>query len=252
MRGEKEQKCLNFVRNNIGLENYYGFSKDDKNKFDFCLKSAIPNNKPNDFPDFIFNDGFIEHFQISSGKSKKDGSEHLKGLNTYLKNNIKTVITNINNGDYNPYYTTYQYPEHKYMFLKNSLELAWKSHIKSMNKYDGNKSIGIFMIEYQDSAIEMLENTYSNVKKGVTCGGIRQQKSINHYSIYHDKRMLNFLYENKETIQYVIYVYNKGVEIINVSNIPELLKHMPFDYYILPMSSTVRIDTYIPNSNIED
>lgn len=43
------------------------------------LDALIPNPNPNDFPDFIMPDGFLELFLVtSSTESKKKGAEHIK------------------------------------------------------------------------------------------------------------------------------------------------------------------------------
>lgn len=40
------------------------------------LELARPNHNINDFPDFIFDDGFIEHFQVTSANESRKGDKH--------------------------------------------------------------------------------------------------------------------------------------------------------------------------------
>lgn len=252
MRGDKEKKCLDFVKSNIKFENYYGFSQEDIAEFKECLNSATPNEKSSEFPDFICNNGFIEHFQISSGKITRKGSKHLEEFNKYQSKNEKKLFENMDNGNCSPLYATMQYSSHTYEYLKSSFKKSWEMHLLSLEKYNGNSTLGIYMIEYKDACIEMIENIYANVKEGINYGNLKEQIRIDHYSLCHDKDLLNYMYEYKNRIHYIIYVYNKGIEIINVENIPDLLKLLPYDYCIAGNVATVRMDTYIPIPNIEE
>ncbi len=253
LRGDKEQKCLDFVKSNIKFENYYGFTKVDIEKFKKCLNSAKSNPNSSEFPDFICDNGFIEHFQVTSGKTTRKGSEHLKNFNQYqskIRKDIEKEIANCENGNLEPYYSRFKYPKHSYGYLKKSIKENWLNHIKSLDNYTGNKNIGIFMIEYQDSTIEMIENIYADWKNGVSCGNLRQQQQLDYYSICRDKEILNYLYEYRKNIKYIIYKYSKGVELVKLENIPEINKLFPWDFCIAPLQGTIRIDTYIPIPNI--
>lgn len=247
MRGEKEQMCLDFVNQNKKLKKYYGFSENDIEEFETCLNSAKPNTNLNEFPDFICDGGFIEHFQISSGKLTKKGSEHLKDINLH-KNNINNILENdIKNNSLKTHTFLFRYHQHSYKNLISSLENSWKSHLKSVDKYNSNKSsIGIFMIQYMDKAIMMREDPLVDIKNGLTFADLIEQKYIDHYSLCRDKKALDPIYESKDKIHYVIYVYNDGIEIININNIPEIKKLLPWDYCIAPKLSQIATDTYIP------
>ena len=65
MRGEKEQQCFEKVRQ-------VAYKKDDK-LFLGILEKAEPNPQKNEFPDFIFDGGFIEHFQVSAANETRKG-----------------------------------------------------------------------------------------------------------------------------------------------------------------------------------
>ena len=251
MRGDKERKCIDFVKSHLAFECCYGITQLDKKEIDSFLNDATPNKDSNAFPDFVFENGFIEHFQISSGKITKKGSKHLQEFNSYQNENKKELFSNMSKGDYSPMITSIKYSQHTYSNLSDSFKTSWESHISSLEKYTGNKDIGVFMVEYKDACIEMTENIFSNVKKGISCGNLIKPKQIDYYSLCHDKELLNYIYEYKNKIHYVIYVYNKGIEIINVRNIPELLMLIPYNYCIAGMCGTVRMDTYIPIPNIE-
>lgn len=44
------------------------------------LKAAKPNQNSNEFPDFIFEDGFIEHFAVTSSSEGRKGQNKNKNL----------------------------------------------------------------------------------------------------------------------------------------------------------------------------
>lgn len=85
-RGEKESFCLEKVKmemfsdlTNDALnenphynldfdKNYFGLLEDERAEFVNIIREAKPNPSSSEFPDFIFADGFIEHFQITSSR----------------------------------------------------------------------------------------------------------------------------------------------------------------------------------------
>ena len=50
------------------------------------------------------------------------------------------------------------------------------------------------------------------------------------------KEILKFIYQYKEQIKYVIFVYEQSFEIIKLENIPYLLKLFPWDFIIYPLA----------------
>lgn len=91
------------------------------------------------------------------------------------------------------------------------------------------------MIEYNESALGMTECVYTDWINGMSQGDMRKQEDFKNYRLSRDKKILNYIYQFKDKIKYVIYVYRDGFEIIRTDNIPYLLKLMPWDYMIYPM-----------------
>ena len=72
-RGEQEIACLSLVQQNLNTEaKYFGCSTQDVDNIEKIFKNSFPNSQSSLFPDFIFENGFVEHFQISLGKSTKN------------------------------------------------------------------------------------------------------------------------------------------------------------------------------------
>lgn len=91
------------------------------------------------------------------------------------------------------------------------------------------------MIEYDESALGMIECVYTDWINGMSQGDMRKQEDFKNYRLSRDKKILNYIYQFKDKIRYVIYVYRDGFEIIRTDNIPYLLKLMHWDYMIYPM-----------------
>lgn len=280
MRGQKEQDCLNYVKkfvftingkyccNPFTGKNYsevtdeefkqeqfyyvnpdynkscFGLLKEDRIDFEMILRNAKPNDKPNEFPDFIFPNGFIEHFQISSSKANRKGAEHIKKMNLFkakVNRETEEIMRKWNETPCFDHVRSKSWaminPEHNYNFLMQSFVDNWKKHLESLNKYNGSKEVGIFMIEYSDIALNMCECIYADLIDGMSHGDMRKPEILNCYRLTRDKQLLEYVYQFKERIKYVIFVYYKGFEIIKVENIPYLLKLIPWNYSIRPIQS---------------
>ena len=92
MVGEKEQRCLNTVIRSLksegSLKKYFGLLKDDIDEINDILKTAESNERLSEFPDFVFKNGFIEHFQITSSKTNKNGAKQLEEISLF-KNKVE-------------------------------------------------------------------------------------------------------------------------------------------------------------------
>ncbi len=278
MRGEKEQECLDLVRKFIFTndgrpiyhpftgkmylevsdeefikeqiwfinskcdKNYFGLLEEDRKEIEQILRNVQPNQNLNDFPDFIFERGFIEHFQVSSSKTTRKGAEHTKVMRCFtdkVNKEIEEIKREWNEipsfDEVRSNHWAIQNPEHNHGYLVKSFERNWGNHLESLRKYTGNAEVGIFMIEYPEFALSMCENVYNDWIDGMSQGDMREQEKIRCYRLSRDKQLLDFMYQNKKYIKYVIFVYCDGFEIIRLENIPYLLKLLPWDYIIYPL-----------------
>lgn len=275
MKGDKEQKCLNFIRQEIFTDNgepirhpftgktytevdssefvneqiwfinnnchkyYFGLLEEDRKQIEQILRIAQPNEKTSEFPDFKFDYGYIEHFQVSSSKLTRKGAEHIREINCFVsKINMETESLK-QAWNETPSFDKVRSkqwakdnPNHSHSFLINSFKKHWENHIDSLNKYTGNKDVGIFMIEYTDFALTMVENVYKEWIIGMSHGDMRNQENFHCYRLTRDRILLNFIYQYKDKIKYVIFVYHEGFEIIRLENIPYLLKLIPWEYEV--------------------
>ena len=85
-RGEQEKRCFDCAKKL--LEESYYKSVVLENELDSIrriFQTAIPNTKPSQFPDFIFENGFIEHFQVTSAKETKKGAKVAEAIIHFKK-----------------------------------------------------------------------------------------------------------------------------------------------------------------------
>lgn len=257
MRGEKELECLNLVRDECTFKDCYGMNNDDWKLLQKELIDAKEGEDNNKFPDFIFENGFIEHFQVTSSKVTKNGAKHIKELNEYHKETNKKFEQFKNNCIENPLtsqgysvQTEMHFPNHCYDYLKQSIVKNFENHIKSLERYDGSKDIGIFLVEYSDDAIAMnVTNMTEEIIKKVNVGKIKRK--IVGYNPSYDREMLKYLYTFKDKLKYIIWVNHsfrrnekaKGlatlhlypyydISMIKIENIPSILQNMTIDYSI--------------------
>lgn len=236
----------------------YGFTDTEFPEFLNSLRQVKPNPKPNDFPDFLLPDGFIEHFEVTSSECVRHGGATQKMAEGQLNKQIqKDIQKRIDESNGDPillerfdYDCKNLYPRHTYEYFVESFQKNFENHLISLSKYDGIKNKRIFLIDYPDLALTMVEDTYRNVKKGVQIGDLRQQQYVEWYQLSRDKAMLNYLYSLRDKIDVVIFVNGKGiVELIKVENIPELLKMLPWDF-IIRASDNISIKHHVFFSSI--
>ena len=221
MRGEQESRCLAWVR-----EHLYGpetrFFCHDKRKIAAILKRAKPNSEASKFPDFVFEDGFIEHFQITASKENKKGSCHKQTQAEFhremdcIQENLRQELEQSPLPIQNTISTiSYEMilPEYSYEMFQSSFRKNWEHHIHSLEKYRGAKNIGIFLVEYVGPLFKTMR------------GG----KFAHFYQLQEDVAMLRFLDAYKEQVSYVVFTDGQYCEVIDLQQIPMLIKQAPKD-----------------------
>lgn len=211
-RGKKEQRCLDIAKACFNqLDN---ISPNIQPAIDILMTvKENPNN--NNFPDFVCDNGFIEHFEITSSKTTNNGST-MKQEEAIFENSDMTHIV---------------YSSHSHDDFVISFKKIWNKHIRSFNKHDGNKNVGIFMVEYTDSSmiVDAKESQLYNRTKP------RFPQDVV-YMISKDVKLLNYILGYKNQIHYVIFVHENWMfqevfcEIIEVNSIPNILDNMKDTY----------------------
>lgn len=287
MRGERELKCLNIVRDAIfrkdgkPMQNpftcktyldvsddeykkdriwfvnsechksYFGLVENDREEFESVLRVAQANPDASNFPDFVFENGFIEHFQVTSSSITRKGATHTRKESEFLRT-VDTETKRIESEwDGTPSFDEvrtksweFSNPAHSYDFLVDSFRSNWEHHMKSYQKYIGSKQIGIFMVEYPEFALAMCENVYHDWIDGMSQGDMREQEEFKQYRLSRDKKLLEYIYQFKNEIKYVIFLNQERFEVIRTENIPYFIKLLPWDYVIYPLQVTTVASVY--------
>lgn len=238
MRGEREQKCLDRVANSFNNGKLYGLSCEDMEFLEAAIRSAKPNPESSVFPDFICENGIIEHFSVSSSKTTSKGSELQKEYSHYRKKTNQEIAAfkaedNTKEGliVFDKRCWSFNQPVHSYDYLAASFTANWESHISSLQQF-GKKQRCIFVIDYQEIALEMIEDVFEGVKERLRFDDLREQQRIHTYRISRDKELLKYVHQFADTVDIVIWAFFDGWEAIKLENIPEMLKLMPWDYKI--------------------
>ena len=97
---DKEERCLELLQKKLGsiegTTRFFGCSIEEEREIKRAILESERNLNANDFPDFIFEDGFIEHFQVTSAKEGKKGSAHAKNEAECDRNFEKKCMQNNN------------------------------------------------------------------------------------------------------------------------------------------------------------
>lgn len=232
-QNEHEKKCIDIIKSKFSVQNCFGLTTENYSIIEKWLEEIEPNEKSNEFPDFVFQNGFVEHFMITSSKLDKKGAAHKIALSKFEKKNEELAQKL---SDQKPAYRNSQeYSGHSHSNLVNSFKINWNNHIGSLEKYRGKKDNGIFLVEYFDTGALSMAELKLEGTDGISTGDYQlEQEIIYSYRLSRDKKLLKWLYQFEDRIEYVIFLTEERVEFIKLSNILKLLKVLPYDYAIGP------------------
>ena len=236
MAGEKEETFANWIKDLINTDNcvfYYGTSNDDKQLIVDAFNCFKPNSNPNLFPDLLIDDGFIEHFEITSSKETRKGSSHQKDFHKFkmgYEKELKKLAESEGDGEIK---NQFVHKGHSYENLVHSIDRNLNHHLESLQKYSGNKTKKMFLMCYSDRTIHTVCE-YPDEEKIKDNPAIKelynQERHYYDYLLSRDKDMLTKLYEYRDNIDYIIFANWVCVEIIKVSSIPDIVKKIQLKY----------------------
>ena len=259
-RGENEKICFDYIKRELFFEKafncsfdtycknrimlskrpseiFFAMTKQDIEKVENIFFKAKANADLNQFPDFVSDEGVVEHFQITSSETSKVGAEYKKAFSVHKKEFEKEVKQLKSEMEENPSFGEIKSVEsgffyrggHSHENLIFSLKQSVNKHIISEEKYEGVKSTKIFMLEYDELSLKM-KIDYPDVKQERLYGDLLRREKVSDYRLSRDKEALNYLYDKRDYIDYVVFVTEHLFEIIKVEDIPEILKLIVFDY----------------------
>ena len=218
MARENEKECLEVLKNAIlGKNNVNIYCNSEIRHILRYVFAAKENPNTNDFPDFIFDDGGIEHFQLTSSKETKKGSEFKieESRNRQIKEDYEAELKKeflqsdyvpgtMSTSDYEETYESFTYED----FL-SSLQRNVSSHVDSLEKCHYENKVVFFLMEQQTARLW--------IDEGVV--------PIKFYELHKDKRALLIIKELCRSVNYLVYLVSDSVEIIDLSKIDDLLEN---------------------------
>ena len=224
MRGEQETNCLTRVKQNLDRNSVHYFCSDPQ-KIIRILKSARPNPAQSNFPDFLFENGFIEHFQITASRETRKGAEHRQRQAQFCKEaeqRFQRMGRELNDAPPANSLTReiceMEAPPYSYEMYEASFRKNWQHHINSLQKYTGCRDVGIFLVEYQGPLF-----------KAMQCG-----RFTGFYHLHQDAPMLRYTAAYQDMLSYVIFTDGQNCEVIELEHIPVLLEQVPCDIQFEP------------------
>lgn len=207
------------------------------------INSAKPTDSETktEFPDFISNNGFIEHFRVTSGKSTRKGYD-IATKESKMQKEHESFMANMTLTSPNCLSTSFCREDDSIDNFHKSFKMCWEYHINHLYKYNGKKHLSCFLIS-SDDVFRVYECPYDN--NNICYGDLARRDEQMKFCLSYDSYLLDYIYEYKKDIDYVIY-FNKNqeyVEIIKISNIPFIKKYLSKHTYKLHAPETVENST---------
>lgn len=224
MRGEEESKRLDWVKQKVKCNSVWYFCE-DRQKIACILKNAEPNPAPSEFPDFLFETGFIEQFQITASKETKKGALHRKEQERFYKEAEQRLQAMREELEQAPPANELTYeickmkaPMYSYEMYEHSFHKNWQHHMDSLEKYTGCREVGVFLISYRGPLFKTM----------------RQGELLGFYHLHQDAGMLRYIEQYQDKLSYVIFEDGQNCEVIELEKIPALIEGVPCNIQFEP------------------
>lgn len=214
---QRELDCLQKIKNAIVQKENMKVEKCncDISKIEKILNSAKAQKEDSLFPDFIFEGGLIEHFEVTSSNENKKGSE-FKRYETEFDNEMKILFQKESekflNSPFSPNTlltckSGSTYEKTSYEYFVSSFKRNFDSHLISLDKSNKATLITVFLIDQQGGRLQIYE----------------KNEFKRFYLLSEDKKLLLYLKDKYPKINYVIFTSVDSVEIIDMSKIEQLI-----------------------------
>lgn len=231
---QNELNCLNLIKDNFFMLSQKAnkvFDNSDFPKMAKILDGARHNENHNDFPDFFFDGGIIEHFEVtSSNETNKKGSEYRteeasnkRKTDNYFKQCDKEFIkgphkpNTMRTATVEETYECFSYDGFVKSFKKNS-----EKHLNSLKKSNYKKQIVVFLIEQDSGALTVYEHNHIN----------------GFYKLSEDKKLLQYVKDAFVDVDYIIFKAPDMYEIIDLAKIDSVISAAKDELDIRPERQT--------------
>ena len=162
---------------------------------------------------------------MSAANENKKGSEHNIAVNDFERKSKATFEQEINEflqspprknsviGTYDMKVVKHKMacPEYSYESFVKSFKRNFEKHITSLQKYKGERSNGIFLIELVGANITIRQNNCFRA----------------FYRLAVDQELLTYINQYDEYLKFIIFASADRYELLELSEIPKLLNKIP-------------------------
>lgn len=216
MSRKNEVTSLNYIKECVNYDKNIEFCNCDLTIIKRLLASVKENIDDSLFPDFYIDNGFIEHFIVSSSKENKKGSSFKiyentfnKNCETFFKKKDQEFLSKEANNTYIDSETCEDiFEDTSYKCFLSSFKKNFDKHIMSLIKNDLKKKVSIFLVVQEGGRLIVNKNSLS----------------AEFYLISKDRNILEYLKTIKKYVNYVIFNACDSIEIIDLSKINNLIK----------------------------
>lgn len=215
---QNEVDCLNKVKNSFIY--FKGVKKEFDNSnhltMESILNSARQNENHNDFPDFFFDGGIIEHFEVTSSDETRKGSRY-KIDDAYCQRekdkHFKQLDKEFIESPHHPGTMRTETVEDTHecfsyeSFIK-SFKRNVEHHLDSLKKSKFVNEVAIFLIDQQGASLGVYINNIFN----------------RFYRLSEDRNVLEYIKGTLTEVDYIIFIAADRYEVIDLSQIDVLIQ----------------------------
>ena len=214
---KNELDCLNRVKDGFSRRGKIKliFDNSERSTMSSILTSAHQNENHSEFPDFFFDGGIIEHFEVTASnetgkgsKYKVDNANWKRESNKYFnKLDREYMETPFNPGTLKTEYIENVYDDFSYDSFVRSFKKNAEHHLISLKNSDYTGQSVVFMIEQNDGSLGVYIN----------------DRFVRFYSLTEDKRLLQYIKGALKDVDYIFFCTIERCEIIDLSKIDSVI-----------------------------
>lgn len=210
---QNELDCLNRIKDSFIY--FRGIKKvfDNSNylMMESILGSAHQNEKHSDFPDFFFDGGIIEHFEVTASDETRKGSQYKVDdacCQREKEKHFKQLDKDFVESPHHPGTMTTQTVEDthecfSYESFVKSFKRNAERHFKSLRNSEYVNQVVVFLIEQESASLGIYVNNIFN----------------RFYKLSEDKKLLQYIKETLTDVDYIIFNVTDAYEVIDLSKI---------------------------------
>lgn len=215
---KNELDCLNKIKDSFiyfkGITKV--FDNSDYLTMESILSITHQNENHSDFPDFFFDGGIIEHFEVTASDETRKGSQY-KVDDAYCQRekekHFKQLDKDFMESPHHPGTMRTETVEDthecfSYESFVKSFERNVEHHLDSLKKSKYVNEVVIFLIEQQSASLGVYINNVFN----------------RFYKLSEDRNILEYIKETLIDVDYIIFIATDRYEVIDLSKIDALIQ----------------------------